>query len=296
MTDVDLFSLRGKKALVTGGAMGIGRGCAWALARAGAEVAIVDRDEAIGRKTATWLAELGHQAIYVPCDVRNSASVKNMVSEVVQRLGRLDIALNNAGIYLEGSDEEQAEEVWEEVIDINLTGTWRCARAEMRQMIQQTPTEGKIINVASIAATIACSNGSYDASKAGVVHLTKALAAQWGRYNINVNCISPSYILGGMGMKRSLQERQCIRDLTPLGHVQRVEDLYGPVVFLASKASDYVTGQNVIVDGGHTLSAWLAPLERSVPPRVDREGECAELKKELDARAIAHDDDGIIRE
>jgi Enoyl-(Acyl carrier protein) reductase len=108
--------------------------------------------------------------------------------------------------------------------------------------------------------------------------------------------VSPGYVLGGMGAARSLEERQRIRELTPLGHVQRVQDLLGPLVFLASKAADYVTGQNLVVDGGHTLSAWLSPPERSVPPRVDPAAECLDLNAELDERGIAHDDNGIITE
>jgi len=270
-----LFDLSGKKALVTGGAAGIGRGCALALARAGADVAIIDRDEEAGNKTAAWITEMGRVGIFVQCDVCDATSVQAMIDSLAQRFGRLDIAVNNAGIYREGTDETQSQEDWDQVMAVNLTGTWLCARAQMRQMIRQTPTEGKIINIASIAATtvLGNSNGAYDASKAGVVHLTRTLAAQWGRYNINVNSVSPGYVLGGMGAQRSLEERQRLRELTPLGHVQRVQDLYGPILFFASRASDYVTGQNLIVDGGYSLSTSLAPLERSVAPRIDPAGE-----------------------
>ena len=299
--DLSLFDLSGKNALVTGGAMGIGRGCALALASAGADVAIVDCEEKMGRRTAALIESAGRRAIFVSCDVREAASVQAMVHAVVERFGRLDIAVNNAGIYREGHDETQSKQDWDEVITVNLTGTWLCANAEMRQMTRQTPTEGKIINIASIAASIACSNGSYDASKAGVAHLTATLAAKWGRYNINVNSLSPSYVLGGMGSKKSLEERKMLRELTPLGHVQRVRDLYGPVLFLASRASDYVTGQNLIVDGGHTLgpwlrAEWLAPLPRAVPPRIDAAAESLDMKEELDMRGIPHDEDGIILE
>ena len=129
-----------------------------------------------------------------------------------------------------------------------------------------------------------------------MVHMTKTLAAQWGPYNINVNSVSPSYVLGGMGGQKSLEERRRIRAVTPLGYVQRVADLHGPVLFLASKASDYVTGLNLIVDGGHTVSAWLTPLERCVSARVNPEQECLEIKEELTVRGIAHDENGIIRD
>lgn len=282
MSDPSLFDLRGRKALVTGAARGIGRTCAFALAKAGADVAVIDCDADGGETTAGQLRALGRDAFFVRCDVTDDDQVRHMVDAVVRRFGRLDIGVNNAGIYRQGADETQPQAEWDQVIRVNLTGTWLCARAQMLQMSRQAPTEGKIINMASIAASMACSNGSYDASKAAVVHLTKTLAARWGRYNINVNCVSPGYVVAGMaGMTRPPDERRHLRELTPLGHAQRLEDLWGPIVFLASRASDYVTGQNLVVDGGHTLSAWLEPLQRSVPPRVDPEMEIA--------AAFAHD-------
>lgn len=295
MRESSLFDLTGKKALVVGGAYGVGRACALALAAAGADVAIAGRSEGLGPRTVNSIKEIGRAAMYVRCDVRRSEQIESMIETVAREFGRLDIAVNNAGIYRQGPDEAQSQEVWEEVISVNLTGTWLCARAEMQQMIRQVPTEGKIINIASIGASIASSNGSYDASKAGVVHLTRTLAARWGRYNINVNSISPGYLIAGMGaISRSLEERKRLRELTPLGHVQRPEDLYGSIIFLASKASDYITGQNLVVDGGHTLSTWLLPLDRSAPPRVDAAGEVVEMNRDLDAQGKSHDEDGIL--
>jgi hypothetical protein len=152
---------------------------------------------------------------------------------------------------------------------------------------------GKIINTASMSATIANCNASYDASKAGIVHMTKTLAAEWGRHNINVNCISPSYILSPMHASTPTVVRQRIRELTPLGHVQRPEDLHGPVVFLASDASNYVTGHDLMVDGGHTLNAWLVPLTRTLPPRVSPAQEIVQLKHDLTAMGVPFDADGI---
>ncbi|MCH5376807.1 MAG: SDR family oxidoreductase, partial [Planctomycetes bacterium] len=135
-----------------------------------------------------------------------------------------------------GADEEVAQEDWDKVIAVNLTGVFLCAQAEAQQMIRQTPTEGKIINIASMSATICNCNASYNGSKAGVVQMTRMLAAQWGRYNINVNCVSPSYVLTPMHASTPTVVRQRIRELTPLGHVQRPEDLHGAIVFLASAA------------------------------------------------------------
>ena len=144
---------------------------------------------------------------------------------------------------------------------------------------------GSIVNLLSPGSlhympdysAVAVSNGSDDASKAGVAHLTRTLAARWGAYNINVNCISPGYVGIAFGKSRPEDMRAHLRSVTPMGYVQRLQDLAGAIIFLASSASDFVTGQNLVVDGGHTLSTWLKPLERKVPPRIDPAAEQAEL-------------------
>jgi NAD(P)-dependent dehydrogenase (short-subunit alcohol dehydrogenase family) len=293
MSDLSLFDLTGKKALVTGGAVGIGRACAVALAKAGADVAIVDLDVKTGEATAREISGMGHSGIFVKCDVTKKDQVQAMIKAVVTKFGRLDIAVNNAGIAILGADEEIPQPQWDKVIAVNLTGTFLCAQAEAQQMISQKPTEGKIINIASMSATIANCNASYDASKAGVVHMTKTLAAEWGRFNINVNCLSPSYVLTPMHASTPLIARDRIRELTPLGHMERPEDLFGAVIFLASSASNYVTGHDLMVDGGHTLNAWLVPLGRAVPPRVSPDQESVQMKHDLDTMGIKYDKDGI---
>jgi NAD(P)-dependent dehydrogenase (short-subunit alcohol dehydrogenase family) len=293
MADLSMFDLTGKKALVTGGAVGIGRACAVALATAGADVAITDIDASTGRKTAAEIKALGPDSMFVSCDVTSKPQVQAMVKAVVRRFKRLDIAVNNAGIAILGADEDLDQASWDKVIAVNLTGTFLCAQAEARQMIRQSPTEGKIINIASMSARIANCNASYDASKAGVVHMTKTLAAEWGRFNINVNCLSPSYVLTPMHASTPVPVRRRIRELTPLGHVERPEDLHGAVVFLASAASNYVTGLDLVVDGGHTLNAWLVPLSMAVAPRVSPRQEVVQMKHDLDALGIKYDADGI---
>ncbi len=293
MPDLSLFNLTGKKAYVTGAAVGIGRACAVGLAQAGADVAVVDLNEKAGQKTAEEIRSLGRQSEFIRCDVTRQDQIQEMVGRVVERFGRLDIAVNNVGIAILGADEDVSKEDWDKVVAVNLTGVFLCAQAAARQMIRQTPTEGKIINTASMSATIANCNASYDATKAGVVHMTKTLAAEWGRFNINVNCISPSYILTPMHASTPLVVRRRIRELTPLGHVERPEDLWGAVVFLASAASNYVTGHDLMVDGGHTLNAWLTPLGRSVPPRVSPQQEIVQLKHDLDSLGLSYDADGI---
>ena len=292
LSQPSLFDLSGKKALVTGGAVGIGRGYALALATAGADVAIVDIDDKVGSLTAAEIQAMGRDSLYIRCDVTKAEQVQAMVDAVVARFGRLDIAVNNAGIAILGADETLAQPDWDKVIAVNLTGAFLCCQAEARQMIAQQ-AGGKIINTASMSATIANCNASYDASKAGIVHMTKTLAAEWGRYNINVNCISPSYILSPMHASTPTVVRQRIRELTPLGHVERPEDLHGPVIFLASDASNYVTGHDLMVDGGHTLNAWLVPLTRALAPRVSPEQETVQLKHDLTAMGLPFDQDGI---
>ncbi len=293
MSDLSLFDLTGKKAFVTGAAMGIGRGCAIALAKAGADVAIVDLNERAGLKTVEEIRSLGRDSLWVRCDVTQREKVQEMVCRIAQYFGRLDIAVNNAGIAILGADESLPQTDWDKVIAVNLTGVFLCAQAEAQQMLRQTPVEGKVINIASMSATIANCNASYDASKAGVVHMTKTLAAEWGRYNINVNCLSPSYLLTPMHASTPLAARQRIRELTPLGYMERPEDLHGAVIFLASAASDYVTGHDLMVDGGHTLNAWLTPLSRAVPPRVSPAAETVQMKHDLDALGLSYDADGI---
>nr|WP_053000235.1 SDR family oxidoreductase [Sphingomonas sp. Y57] len=270
-----MFDLADTRAIVTGGASGLGRAIAVSLARSGAAVAIADRDQAGGAETLSMIAALGQRSALIDCDISREQQVDMMIGQAVTKLGGIDLLVNGAGVYRHATDEEQSREDWDTVLGINLTGTWLCTRAAMRQMRRQGKVGGKIINIASIAAVTACSNGSYDASKAAIVHLSRVLAARWGRYNINVNCISPGYVAAGMnGTERPEEERALLRSLTPLGHVLRPIDLVGPVHFLASRAADYVTGQNIVVDGGHTLGTWLAPFDRDLPPRVGPVEEC----------------------
>ena len=158
-----------------------------ALARAGADVAIIDMNGQAGPQTADEITAMGRDSIFVPCDVTDRQAVRESVRCVAEQFGRLDIAVNNAGIGILGADEDIEQEDWDKVIAVNLTGVFLCAQAEAQQMLRQSPVEGKIINIGSMSATIANSNETYDASKAGVEHKSKTLAAERGGYNINVN-------------------------------------------------------------------------------------------------------------
>lgn len=293
MSVLEHFSLAGKKALVTGAGQGIGRGYALALAQAGADVAVVDVNAATGRAVVEEIRALGRDAVFVACDVTEQAQVDRMVEATVQRFGRLDIGVNNAGIVRDAPDEVMGLDDWNAVIGVNLTGVFLCCQAEGRVMIAQR--RGKIVNTASISATIANDTAAYNSSKAGVVMLTRTLAAKWGRYNINVNCISPSYVLSPMLADQSAAQRAQMRALHPLGWLGRPADLYGPLVFLASDASNFVTGHDLMVDGGHTLNVWLAPIDRTDPPLVSRTVEIAQLLHDMEALGREYDADGVAR-
>ena len=296
MTTESLFDLSGKRALVTGGAMGIGRACVLALAKAGADVAIIDLNESMANTAVEQVKALGRRAFFVRCDVSDQVQVQTMMTAVIERFGRLDIAVNNAGMVgAEGPDETQSKENWDKVIGVNLTGVWLCAQAQAQQMIKQQPGEGKIINTASIAAITTCGDGAYGAAKAGVVHLTKTLADRWGRFNINVNCICPGATMSPLTSAMPEEHREQFRKLTPLGHLQRPEDVGGPIVFLASNASNFVTGQNLVLDGGLTLNSLssLDPQTRELPPRISPEEEALSAKAELDEMNVAHDAQGV---
>jgi hypothetical protein len=143
-----------------------------------------------------------------------------------------------------------------------------------------------------MSATIANSNASYNSAKAGVVHMTHTLAAEWAKYNIYVNCISPSYVLTELLASVPVAARNRIREFHPLGWLERPEDLYGPMIFLASDASNYITGHDLVVDGGHMLNVWLAPVPRVAPPRISRKEETLHLRHDLEVDGVAYDEDG----
>jgi NAD(P)-dependent dehydrogenase (short-subunit alcohol dehydrogenase family) len=277
----ELFSLQGKSALVTGGAKGLGRACSTALAMAGADVTVAARDAPRAHAFCEHLRRMGSNAAFVRCDVSDPGQIRAMVRETVRQKGRLDIAVNNAGCAAEGDSLTLAKEEWDRVIAVNLTGLFLCAREEARQMSEQEPCGGKVINLASIYGRIVGGNCAYNASKAAVVHLTRTLAAEWGSSNINVNCISPGWVLtpGNQAIPESLRAR--MRETTPLGSLATSRDVSGAVIYLASHASDFVTGHELVVDGGHSLDTWLTPRPRRCPARVTPRDEEAELRADL---------------
>lgn len=298
MSVLDLFKLDGKAALVTGAGQGIGRVYALALAEAGADVAVADLNERTGRLVAQEVAALGRRAAFVKADVTKTDEVESMVAAAERELGRLDIAVNNAwagGRYLiTPPAEEFPVEDWDFTMNLAMRAIFLCCKAEARVMRKHG--RGKIVNMASMSASIANAGIAYCSAKAGVVMLTKRLAAEWGKYNINVNCISPSYTLSPARRRDPQENRDLIRSLHPMGWHERPEDLCGTLVYLASDASNYVTGRDILVDGGHTLNVWLAPLSRTTPPLVNPEAEIQSLTHDLDVLGIPHDDNGVTTE
>ena len=261
-TDLTVFDLTGKKALVTGGAGGIGRACAIGMARAGADVAIVDLKEDMGRETVEMIRDIGRESLFVSCNVADVAEVDSMVETVVDAFGRLDIAFNNAGtVGVPGpSTEDAALTSWERTLAVNLTGVFYCCRAEAKYMIPQR--YGKIINTASMSATVVNNMPVVDSmlipycvSKAGVRQLTRALAMEWVQHNIYVNCISPGYV--ATPMTSFVQENSELlnheNQTTPMHRQAQPEEMVGGVLYLASDASSYTIGCDLMMDGGHSV-------------------------------------------
>jgi 2-deoxy-D-gluconate 3-dehydrogenase len=243
------FSLHGKAALVTGGNGGIGLGMAHGLAAAGAKVAVAGRDKS---KNAEALKALAG-ALAIEADLREEKSCRAMVEEAAQRLGRLDILVNNAGINVRKRPEQYSLEEWKLVLDTNLTSAFVAAQAAYPHM--RRAGGGKIVNIGSMMSLFGASFAApYGASKGGIVQLTKSLAAAWATDNIQVNAVLPGWIDTALTRRAredvsGLHERVLAR--TPAGRWGRPEDLAGIAVFLASPASDFVTGTAIPVDGGY---------------------------------------------
>jgi NAD(P)-dependent dehydrogenase (short-subunit alcohol dehydrogenase family) len=217
-------------------------------------VACADLDGASARAAADQVAALGVRTLGLQTDVTDKSQVQEMVQTVVAAWGKLDIGLNNAGIVRWCKAEEMAEEDWDAVVNVNLKGVFLCCQAEAQVMLPRG--YGKIVNIASMSATIVNrpqTQVSYNAAKAGVVHLTRTCSAEWALRGVRVNCISPGYTRTLM-IERVPEELLAIwRSHIPMGRIGTPADLEGAVVYLASEASDFVTGHDLIVDGGYVV-------------------------------------------
>lgn len=248
-------NLGGKIAVVTGGSQGIGFALAKGLAKCSAQVVIVNRRVENGEQAAKLIRDDGGAATAIPTDVSKRSSVEAMVQKVLDRFGRIDILVNDAGVNVRKPATEVTEEDLNTMIDLNLKGLFFCCQAVAKHMIKQGG--GKIINISSMVSTYAMMNRApYCATKAGVSQLTRTLALEWAKFGINVNAIGPGIVrtpLTEVYMKSDPQRYEKVLGKVPLGRVSTPEDLIGVTVFLASDASDYMTGQTIIVDGGYTL-------------------------------------------
>jgi 2-deoxy-D-gluconate 3-dehydrogenase len=250
----DLFDLRGRVALVTGGNGGIGLGMARGLARAGAGVVVAARNAEKSRAAVGELKSLGVDALAVGVDVTDEASVSAMVGEAAAWRGRIDILVNNAGINIRKPAHELSLAEWRRVLDTNLTGAFLCSRAVHPHM--KAAGAGKIVNIGSMLSIFGASFGPvYGASKGGIVQLTKSLAVTWAADNIQVNAVLPGWIDTDL-TRRGRQEIPGLDAKvlagTPAGRWGRIDDFAGIAVFLAGAASDFLTGAAIPLDGGYS--------------------------------------------
>lgn len=252
---MEMFDLSGKTAIVTGGNRGIGFGIAQGLAKVGATVVIANRDAVSGQSAADSLAKEGYKAIAIPTNIDKVSSISAMVNSVVNNFGKIDILVNNAAAVIRKPAEDFTEEDWDAIVNTNLKGTFFCMQLVGREMIKQR--KGKIINLTSVLSVIAQPGRAiYATTKAGIVHMTRVVGAEWAQYNINVNAIGPGVTITELNRvyyETHPDEFKKTVDGVPKGREAYPRDYAGAAIFLASDASDYMVGQTLMIDGGMTL-------------------------------------------
>jgi NAD(P)-dependent dehydrogenase (short-subunit alcohol dehydrogenase family) len=252
---LEMFNLKGKVAVITGGAKGIGFATADALSEAGARVVLADMDGVLAATSAASLSAKGRKADHIKLDVTDPRAVERAQDEIVKRHGKVDILVNNAGIAISFIPAETMDdETWRKVIDVNLNGVFYCCRSFGKAMLAQG--HGAIVNIGSISAEIVNypqEQVNYNASKAGVHHLTRSLAAEWASRGVRVNCVAPTYI--ETDLTRDVAKQTDISkhwiDGTPMGRMGQPSEIASVILFLASDAASLLTGSIVMADGGY---------------------------------------------
>jgi len=248
------LGLESKVVIVTGGASGLGKAMVEAFAEEGATVVIADVNKADGLQFASDLSSQGKQADFLFLDVSDAEQVNTAIDSVFKKYGKIDVLCNNAGINVRKFALDISPEEWQKVINVNLSGMFYCAQAVGRVMVQQK--SGKIINTASVSAVRGhLKRAPYASAKDGVYQMTKVLAHEWGQYNVNVNAIGPGFVetpltsklINGPGVREEMTSK------IPMKRLGKTEDIVGPVLFLASDCSSYITGQLILIDGGRTI-------------------------------------------
>jgi NAD(P)-dependent dehydrogenase (short-subunit alcohol dehydrogenase family) len=253
---LDSFSLTGHVGIVTGGGQGLGWAFCQAFAEAGADVVVAELNPKTGQAAAEKIRAMGRQAEFIQTDVRNKEDVEAMAARTLEKFGKIDFLMNNAGVASWRAAEEMSPAEWQNLMDVNLNGVFYCCQAVGRHMISRK--SGRIINIASMSGVIVNTpqpQAAYNTSKAAVIHLTKSLASEWARHGIRVNAICPGYMatpmaqpffddpeIGGVWM-----------GMTPMNRPGRPEELGPLAVFLASEASSFVTGAAILIDGGYSV-------------------------------------------
>jgi NAD(P)-dependent dehydrogenase (short-subunit alcohol dehydrogenase family) len=259
-----LLGLEGRNALVTGAGQGGGQGIALQLARAGANVAVVDLDPARAERVASQVREIGTKALALTADVREASSVEAMLEATRAQLGPLHVGVNNVGNFGDHAPASFLElewDFWQTAIDLNLRSTFLCSRAYARAMLDEG-IEGAIVNIASLSGLRASPNlAPYGAAKAGVMHMTQTLALELAPHGIRVNCVAPTAV-AGPSLETGLSPAQldAMRASIPLQRLCSIEDLGGCVVMLASQLAHFVTGQVVMCDGGAHITTRRASI------------------------------------
>ncbi|MEC9308941.1 MAG: glucose 1-dehydrogenase [Chloroflexota bacterium] len=255
MTSLDLFSLTGKVALVTGGNGGLGLGMALGMAGAGANIAIAARNPDKTSDAIKQIENIGGQAISVPTDVTQESEIEAMVSQTLERLGHIDILVNNSGVTMRKEPEDLTGDDWDHVLNVNLRACFLASKTAYPYMRDQG--SGKIINIGSMTSIFGGggSGAPYSSSKGGIVQLSKSLAVAWAKDNIQSNAILPGWFtteLTAAIPERQRERYELISSRIPAGRWGEPDELAGVAVFLASSASDYVTGSVIAVDGGYS--------------------------------------------